>query len=113
MATRAKLHGKPLQLARQIQQMYGKPREPHESRRAWGKRLGAMIHELATQSNVEPSNFAEYIPDHLVKAIARERTKAKLTACRVNVAPSPNARDASVTPLRGKRRSSAQFAVAA
>lgn len=101
MATKAKLHGRPLHVARQIAEMYDKPRQSGESRRAWGKRLAVLVHELATQCNVEPSNFADYVPDRIVVAIARERTNTKLMACGVKPAAAQNS---VVLPMRTTAR---------
>jgi len=112
MATRAKLDGRPLQRARQIEQMYRKPRDTSESRRSWGRRLGNMVNELAIQSNVEPGNFAEHVPARIVAAIARERALARLTAR--GVVPVAQAAEVTlVTQLARRNRRGRQPPVAA
>lgn len=84
MATRAKLHGRPLLLAQQITELYDGRYDRSRSRRSCRKELAVLVHELATQTNVDPRHFVGHVPQSIVEAIARERTSAKLQSCGVS-----------------------------
>lgn len=93
MATRAKLHGKALHLAEAIKALYDKKGDPAVSHRSCRMKLAELVCDIATQTNVEPRHFADYVPNNIVEAIARERTRNKLKSC-------------GVTPLRPRTQRS-------
>lgn len=103
MATKAKLHGKPLHLAEQVRGLYDKRGDSSASRRSCRKELAKLVYEMATQTNVEPKHFADYVPNSIVEAIARERTNAKLQSCGVvSIAKRPH-RQGSPKTASGRR----------
>jgi hypothetical protein len=75
VATRAKIHGRPLDLAKAIQKLYERGPQPGESRRAWGLVLAEKVRSLAA-TEVRTANFAGHIPDRLLFALERERGSA-------------------------------------
>lgn len=84
MATRAKLHGRPLDLAKAIDKFYKEGPQPGESRRAWGKTLAEKVCSLAA-TEVRTASFAGHVPDRMLFAIDRERGSAarqRLTSAR-------------------------------
>jgi hypothetical protein len=104
VATRANLHGDPLKLAKEIQELYREKGDPTVSRRSCRKKLAKLVCDLATQTNVEPKNFAGFVPPSIVAAIARERTNAKLKACGVVAIASRSDRRKNATVTGGRRR---------
>lgn len=78
---KAKLHGRPLQVAEKIAAMLKLKTGPKGlSRRQWGKDLADLICELA-HTNVAPENFSDYLPPSLVEALIRQRNLNRLIAC--------------------------------
>jgi len=80
--TRAKLHGRPLQLTNQLVELTQHRGKGFPSIRAWGRHVAGVICALA-QTNVSPQYFADYLAGWVVDAIDRQRKLDFQTACGV------------------------------
>ena len=80
--TRAKLHGRPLQLTKELVQLTEHRGKGFPSIRAWGRHVAGVICALA-QTNVDPRHFADHLRGWVVEAIARQRQLDFQIACGV------------------------------
>jgi|GEM_PF-5606912 len=106
--TKAKLHGRPLQIATELKRIAAGP-AADQSYRAWCRAIIGLVRSLASHTNVEPCHYADLLPLWLVRAIERERTNKFLTSCGVD----PTGHSAGVTSIERPPRRGRQSAVAA
>lgn len=72
-----KLDGRPLAVVKELKRATTDLWHSFPSRRAWGKLVAPLVHELA-KTNLEVENFASFVDAWVVEAIRRERDRLYL-----------------------------------
>lgn len=71
-ATRYNLYGRPLQLVNQLKELTEKLWRDWTSRRAWGRTVAKLVHQVAT-TGVDLSHLKGWIDQWVIDAVDRER----------------------------------------